>query len=134
MKFIDTRDREHRIDIRPSKWKRKVEGEGRGKFQTQVGNILAELFPGDVICEEFPCVGEGLHLDFFIPRKTLAIEVQGAQHNKFVEYFHGDIDGFKLQKERDRRKSEWCEINKIRLVKIDWGAKRENIINLVLDS
>lgn len=134
MKFIDTKSREHSIDIRPSKWCRKLAGEGRSKFQTQVGDILAELFPGDVICEEFPCVGEGLHLDFFIPRKMIAVEVQGAQHGKFIEYFHGDADGFRLQKQRDRRKEEWCEVNKIRLVKIDWGLKKEKIINLTLDS
>lgn len=133
MKFIDTKGREHSIDVRPSKWARKAEGEGRGKYQTKVGNILAEIYPGDIICEEFPCVGEGLQLDFFIPRKKVAVEVQGRQHNKFIEFFHVDADGFKAQCARDLRKAEWCELNKIRLVKIDVGEHRENIINLVLD-
>lgn len=133
MKFIDSRGREHSIDVRPSKWARKPIGEGRGKFQTLVGDILAELYPVDVICEEFPCVGDGLHLDFFLPRKMLGIEVQGRQHDKFVEFFHGDAEGFKRQKARDSRKEYWCEINNIRLVKISVGEKKENIINLVLD-
>ena len=133
MKFIDTRGRSHSIDVRPSKFQRKEEGEGRGKFQTQVGAIIAEMYPSDYILEEFPCVGEGLHLDFFIPRKKIAVEVQGRQHTQFVEFFHGSADGFKAQRARDQRKQEWCELNKIRLVKIDVGEKRKNIISLVLD-
>ena len=133
MKFTDTRGREHSVDIRPSRWERKVTGEGRGKFQSLVGDLLAEIYPRDVICEEFPCSGDNLALDFFVPRKKIAIEVQGRQHGQFVEFFHGDKEGFDKQKKRDSRKEEWCRINKIRLIKINTGEKKENIIKLVLD-
>ena len=134
MKFIDTRGREHAVDIRPSRWERRVIGEGRGKFQSEVGNILSEVFPGDVICEEFPCSGENLTLDFFVPRKKIAIEVQGRQHHQYVEFFHGDKTGFERQQKRDSRKDKWCGLNNIRLVKIDTGQSRENVIKLLLDS
>ena len=134
MKFIDTRGREHSVDIRPSKWARRASGEGRGKFQSEVGNILSEIFPGDVICEEFPCSGENLSLDYFVPRKKVAVEVQGRQHYQFVEFFHGDKDGFEKQQKRDTRKEEWCKLNGIRLVKIDTGEKRDNVIKLLLDA
>ena len=133
MRFVDTKGGEHNMDVRPSKFQRKEEGEGRGKFQTLVGSIIASIYPSDYILEEFPCVGERLHLDFFIPRKKIAVEVQGKQHHKFVEFFHGSADGFRAQRARDSRKSEWCELNEIRLVKIDVGEKRENIIKLILD-
>ena len=134
MKFFDTKGREHSIDIRPSKWERRNMGEGKGKFQSQVGDILSEVYPSDVICEEFPCSGEGLHLDFFVPRKKVAIEVQGRQHHEFVEFFHRTRAGFLKQKECDARKAEWCELNKIQLIKIDTGEKRENILKVLLDS
>jgi len=133
LKFTDTRGREHSIDIRPSRWQRKAVGEGRGKFQSLVGDILAELYPNDVICEEFPCSGDNLALDFFLPRKNIAVEVQGRQHHEFVAFFHGDKEGFTRQRGRDSRKSEWCDINGIRLIKIDTGEERENIIKLILD-
>lgn len=133
MKFTDTKGRLHSIDIRPSRWPQKALGEGKGKFQSKIGSLLNDIYPGDIICEEFPCVGEGLQLDFFIPRKKVAVEVQGRQHNEFVEFFHGTAEGFKAQKARDSRKEEWCELNGIRLVKIEWGAKTNNIISLVLD-
>lgn len=133
MKFIDTRGREHSIDMRPSRWPRKAVGEGRGKFQSLVGDLLGARYPSDIILEEFPCVGEGLYLDFFVPRKMVAVEVQGRQHSKFIEFFHGTADGFKAQLVRDRRKAEWCELNNIRLIKIDVGEKEEKVINLLLD-
>lgn len=128
MKFYDTNGREHKIDIRPSKWPKKEVGEGRGKFQSEVGEILEEVFPSHYILEEFPCVGERLFLDFFIPSKGLAVEVQGAQHHKFNPFFHKDKKAFATQQANDRRKQKWCEANEIRLVKINWGEKRENII------
>lgn len=127
MKFFDTNGREHKIDIRPSKWKRKAAGEGRGKFQSEVGDIIQDMYPGDHVLEEFPCVGERLFLDFFLPRKMLAIEIQGRQHHEYVDFFHGTKAGFKAQQARDSRKEEWCRINNIRLIKIDTGASEEKI-------
>lgn len=128
MKFFDTNGREHKIDLRPSKWPRKEMGDGRGKFQSSVGDILNELYPLHHIFEEFQCVGERLFLDFFLPTKKIAVEVQGPQHNSFNQFFHEDKNAFARQQENDKRKEKWCEINGIRLVKIKWGEKRENII------
>jgi len=127
MKFYDTQGREHSVDIRPSRWPRKEIGEGRGKFQSLVGEKLAEMFPGYYVLEEFPCVGEGLHLDFFLPIKRLAVEVQGSQHYKFNPFFHKDKASFVRQQTNDKRKTKWCELNEIRLVKIDCGESEENI-------
>jgi len=127
MKFIDTKGREHKMDIRPSRWKVKEEFTGRGIFQTKVGTILEELYPGDILLEEFPCCGEGLFLDFFLPRRLLAVEVQGRQHREFVAFFHKTNADFKAQQKRDSVKQEWCERNNIRLVKIDTGTNEDKI-------
>ena len=131
MKFLDTKGREWKIDIRPSKWKRKEVGEGKGKFQSEVGEILAAKFPADPILEEFPCKGEGLLLDFFLPRRLIAVEVQGTQHSSFNPFFHKDKAAFVASKMRDSRKAKWCEMNNIELLKIEWGEKRENILKLL---
>ena len=128
MKFIDTKGREWKIDIRPSRWPRKAIGKGRGKFQSEVGEILAERFPTELILEEFPCKGDGLVLDFFLPRRMLAVEVQGSQHNAFNPFFHADKSAFLASKVRDKRKAKWCLINDIALIKIEWG---ENILNML---
>lgn len=134
MKFIDTYGRTHSADLRPSKWEVKVDGEGRGKFQSFVGEIVRRLYPLDILCEEFPCYGEGLKLDFFLPRKMIAIEVQGRQHYEFIKHFHGTRDGFVRQKQRDSRKARWCELNNIKLIKIPTGEPEENIKSLILDN
>jgi len=134
MKFYDTKGREHSVDIRPSRWKRKEVGEGRGKFQSKVGIIIAQLFYGYHVLEEFPCFGEGLQLDFFLPTKKLAVEVQGQQHFKFNSFFHKDKAAFLRQLSNDKRKVLWCEANKICLVKINWGESEENIKKLLLDN
>lgn len=131
MKFIDTKGREHKIDIRPSRWKRKEDGDGRGKFQTEVGELLVEKYPTAIILEEFPCKGEGLFLDFFLPRIALAIEVQGSQHTKFNKFFHKDKAAFMASKMRDKIKEQWCVINKIKLIKIEWGEQRTNVLNML---
>lgn len=127
MNFTDISGREHRIDIRPSKWHKKDFGKGRGKFQSFVGDILGEAFPGDIVLEEFPCLGERLYLDFFLPRRKIAIEVQGEQHYRFNAFFHNSRADFLAQKKRDCRKQEWCDINEIKLIKIRYGECEEKI-------
>ena len=129
MKFYDTNGREHSIAVRPSKWPRKEEG--RGKFQSYVGEILSEVYSGYYVLEEFPCVGEGLFLDFYLPQKSLAIEVHGRQHYEFNDFFHRDKKAFARQKANDRRKREWCEVNNIVLVVIDVGENEEKIKSLL---
>jgi hypothetical protein len=131
LKFTDTKGREHKIDIRPSRWKKKDVGNGRGLYQSKVGNILQEHFPHDIVLEEFPCSGEGLFLDFFLPRSKIAVEVQGEQHKRFVAFFHSTKADFIKQQQRDKRKELWCELNEIRLIKIDWGEKEEKILNVL---
>jgi hypothetical protein len=114
------------MDIRPSKWKRKPSG--RGKFQSEVGEILSAFFVGDYVLEEFPVAGERLFIDFFMPKTKLAVEVHGRQHYEFVEHFHGDKAAFLATKARDKRKVLWCELNKIKLIIIDYGATEKEIL------
>jgi len=131
MKFLDTKGREHKIDIRPSKWRRKDIGEGRGKYQSEVGQTIADKYPHDPILEEFPCKGEGLFLDFFLPRRMFAVEVQGSQHSSFNSFFHSDITTFKASQARDKLKEQWCKVNGITLIKIEWGTKMEDVLKML---
>jgi len=64
-------------------------------------------------------VGTRLSLDFYNANQKVAIEVQGAQHTKFVKHFHKDNKlNFLDQCRRDRQKEDFCEANNIILVKI----------------
>ncbi|WP_343330329.1 hypothetical protein [Polaribacter staleyi] len=50
------------------------------------------------------------HFDIFIPELNIAIEYQGTQHQKPIEYFGGET-AFKKGQERDERKQRLCEEN-----------------------
>lgn len=50
------------------------------------------------------------HFDIFIPELNIAIEYQGTQHQKPIEYFGGET-AFKKGQERDKRKKQLCEEN-----------------------
>lgn len=54
-------------------------------------------------------------LDFYLPQYNIAIECQGVQHFKPVEYFGGEAT-FKGIVERDKIKKELCEEHGIKLL------------------
>ena len=70
--------------------------------------ILTQLYKETHIEEEFH-IGEGLRLDFYLPKMRLGFEYHGRQHRQFVEHFHGDASGFAAHKYRDSRKLELAE-------------------------
>ncbi|CAG8728251.1 11200_t:CDS:1, partial [Cetraspora pellucida] len=54
----------------------------------------------------------GLQLDIPYYDYGIAIEVQGQQHEKYIEFFHrGDLNNFVRQQKRDQFKKELCEEN-----------------------
>jgi len=91
----------------------------RSRAQYRFGRRLLYTFAGEIVLEEFIIPKEhGLSLDFYIPRLCIAFEVDGHQHDTFVPFMHGDRDGFQNQKARDSLKAEWCDINRIRLIRV----------------
>ena len=56
-----------------------------------------------------------MSLDFYIPEKNIAIEVQGLQHFKPIDYWGGD-ENFKNVINRDQLKRKLCEEKGISLV------------------
>jgi very-short-patch-repair endonuclease len=90
----------------------------KSAFQTRVKVFLKEYWRYDFVYEEFRIVGTRLSLDFYNASRKVAVEVQGAQHNKFVEFFHGHRENLAEQFLRDSRKWRFCEINGITMVEI----------------
>lgn len=56
-----------------------------------------------------------LSLDFYIPDFNVAIECQGEQHFRPIEWW-GGVDSFNRLKERDIRKYELCKKNGIKIL------------------
>ena len=93
--------------------------ESKSKIQFNTKQFLKDYWGYHVVFEEFPVAGTKLSLDFYNATKQIAVEVQGAQHRKYVPYFHG---GHKMnymdQLRRDKQKLEFCKINDIKLVEV----------------
>ena len=56
-----------------------------------------------------------MHLDFYIPSISTAIECQGEQHFRPIDYFGGD-EAFKKQVERDRLKYDLCKKHGVNII------------------
>lgn len=56
-----------------------------------------------------------MHLDFYIPSINTAIECQGEQHFRPIDYFGGD-EAFKKQVERDRLKYDLCKEHGVNII------------------
>lgn len=117
LKLIDLKGKEHKIQIKPSNNPVKSEAACRSKLQYLTGQYLRAKYPFDVILEDFKCP-DGFDLDFFLPKRKLAYEVQGRQHTEFVPFFHKNEAGFKEHQTRDSNKKRFCEINEITLIYI----------------
>jgi hypothetical protein len=62
------------------------------------------------------------HLDIWIPSLSVAIEYQGAQHFRSIEFFGGD-DAFRRNQERDSKKRALCKTNTTRLIEIAYDQE-----------
>ena len=92
----------------------------RSKLHILARKLLRTQFPYDTILEEVPLPGSHkpsrkstLYVDFLIPSHSLAVEVHGRQHFEFVVHFHGNRQGFRKSKARDRDKANWFINNNI---------------------
>ena len=79
-----------------------------------------------------------LYFDFYIPALKIVVEVDGAQHDKFTPFFHGDAVGYKQSKNRDNLKREWSVANNMILVTIKErevdGLTKEIFLSKIGDS
>lgn len=82
-------------------------------------NFIKEKFPGiEVIQHGQPSFLENQHYDIWIPVLNIAVEYQGEQHKRPVEFFGGEA-AFLNQQERDKRKQKISSQNGVNLFCID---------------
>ena len=95
----------------------------RSKLHIAARGLIYELFPTMQIMEEVPIrpLHSTLHLDFYISKIKLAIEVHGKQHYAFSSLFHASRQDFFNQKKRDANKKNWCEINNITYIELPYN-------------
>ena len=92
----------------------------RSELHLRCRQLLRKLYPTQRILEEVPLPSMNLTLDFYLPLHSLAIEVQGEQHTKFIPHFHHTMAEFRRAQTNDRRKVHWCECNNIDIVQLSY--------------
>lgn len=120
MKFKDLSGRIHTLNLSDYRVSPN-DTRPRSSLHLRCRDLLKKLFPFDPIYEEVLIPGEQLFLDFFLPSRKLAIEVQGQQHDTYVHFFHGSQAGFKKAQANDRRKEELASLNNIKLIGLNYN-------------
>lgn len=69
-----------------------------------------------------------LPFDFYLSDYNIAIEYDGIQHYKPIEYFGGQ-ESFKYTQKHDKIKNEYCENNNIKLLRIPYYKNIEDELN-----
>ena len=114
-----------------------LEDISRSGLHLRARSVICEVFPFDRIYEDVSLPGTAikgrnsvLFGDFYIPMRSLMIEVDGAQHEQYTSFFHKNKLEFARAKGRDVVKAQWCELNRITLVRfkhdetdVEWKNK-----------
>lgn len=119
MKLYDTKGRLVVVSVKQSDYP--LREKSKSKLQGQVGQYLRQKYMFEPVLEEFYIPGSKMSLDFFLPRRMIAYEIDGRAHHEFVPFFHGEkkySKKFANQVVRDIKKEEWCEKNAIKLIRI----------------
>ena len=72
-----------------------------------------------------------LPFDFYLPDYNSCLEFDGRQHFQPVDIF-GGIDSFEKQKKLDKIKAQYCKDNGIKLIRIPYTMKKEDIEPYIL--
>jgi len=94
--------------------------ENRSSLHLDARKLLQDLYPTMTILEEVPIPisrTQQLFLDFYLPLRRMAVEIQGQQHDTYIPHFHKTLRGFINSKQRDEDKETWCNLNNISLIK-----------------
>ena len=84
--------------------------------ETELYYKIKEEFPQEIVLHHGrPSWLGKQHLDIYFPKKNIAIEYQGEQHQNSNEYFGGE-KAFKHRKKLDKQKMRKCEDNRCKLI------------------
>jgi len=67
------------------------------------------------------------HLDVFFPELSVAVEFQGEQHDRPIEFFGGQ-KAFEDNQKRDKKKRAACKRNGVTLIEVRKGYKIDQLI------
>ena len=103
------------------------------KLQAEAITLIRQLVPGAMILNEVSIPvkrNKTLYLDLYVPMWSFAVEIMGKQHKTLTKHFHKNRKAFARQIENDELKAEWCRLNKITLIELDYDNTEEWLLIL----
>ena len=73
-------------DLRPATWPMKSKAACRSKIQYSIGQMIYLKYPLDPILEDITIPDTRLSLDFYLPQRKIAFEIQGEQHSEMNHF------------------------------------------------
>ena len=117
MKLYDIRGKLRYKSVQ--KYRINWEKECRSNFQFEVKQFFKPYWGGHICYEEFPVYGTRMKVDMINMTKRIAVEAQGAQHDSFNKFFHGNSRANYLKSiKRDYHKRVWLENNNFKVLEI----------------
>jgi hypothetical protein len=107
-------------------------------YHTKARELLKKLFQSERILEEVSLIGTKpvLFADFYLPLRSMIVEVHGEQHYKMTPMFHATQNDFVQGRKRDVQKKEWCRINGLSYIELpfsetesEWRDRITNFTN-----
>jgi len=99
--------------------------------ETRVYKLIQKAFPGfTVIREHSPPFLSPQRYDYYVSKLKVAVEWNGEQHYRPIEYFGGTA-GFEATLKRDARKRAVSTRNGIRLIELKYDMTDDDILYLL---
>lgn len=102
-----------------------VDDSRKSNLHLKARALIKEIFPYDILREEVALPGTktvsnrgNVIADFFLPNRSIIVEVDGCQHDTYNKFFHKNKMNFIKAKARDANKAKWCDLNGITLIKL----------------
>jgi len=100
--------------------------------ETELYYQLVERLRGvEVLQHSTPEWLRGQHLDVYMPSLAVAVEFQGIQHDRPVDYFGGE-EAFRQLRRRDAAKKHRCTRNGVLLIEVRPGYSIDELIANIL--
>lgn len=115
---------------KPKRRRPPQESKGEAECRRVLQQIFKRTFPKarpDILNNPVTGGNHNLELDCYNAELRLAVEYSGAQHYKYIPYFHKNREAFLNQKYRDELKRRMCRDNSITLIEVPYTVKNPDI-------
>lgn len=93
--------------------------------------FLKDAFPNQIIIHHARPIWLGRqHFDIYFPEKKIAVEYQGDQHFRPIDFFGGE-EAFKKNILRDEKKKKLCEENDCHLIYVTPESNFEDVVRMI---